>query len=103
MRRSINCNLALFSMDENNPRIKALQKLGGVTAVYENGYVTLCRGPWKMRVMKAKDIPLTYGGKAKFMIQNILPAIIAANVKGISNEELKLVLKTFHHFSSQTT
>lgn len=102
MRRSINCNLALFSMDENNPRIKALQKLGGVTAVYENGYVTLCRGPWKMRVMKAKDIPLTYGGKAKFMIQNILPAIIAANVKGISIEDMKVALETFLPSASQT-
>lgn len=102
MRRSINCNLALFSMDEKNPRIKALQKLGGVTAVYENGYVTLCRGPWKMRVMKAKDIPLTYGGKAKFMIQNILPAIIAANVKGISIEDMKVALETFLPSASQT-
>lgn len=102
MRRSIECNLALFSMDENNPRIKALQKLGGITAVYENGYVTLCRGPWKMRVMKVEDIPLTYGGKAKFMIQNILPAIIAANVQGITIEDMKVALETFIPSASQT-
>ena len=102
MRRSIECNLALFSMDEDNPRIKALQKLGGITAVYENGYVTLCRGTWKMRVMKAENIPLTYGGKAKFMIQNILPAIIAANVRGISIEDMKMALETFIPSASQT-
>ncbi|SDX03048.1 cyanophycin synthetase [Aequorivita viscosa] len=102
MRRAINCNLALFSMDEENPRIKALQKLGGITAVYENGYVTLCRGTWKMRVMKAEDIPLTYGGKALFMIQNILPAIIAANVRGISIEDMKVALETFIPSASQT-
>ena len=102
MRRTIACNLALFSMDENNPRIKALQKLGGITAVYENGYVTLCRGTWKMRVMKAENIPLTYGGKAKFMIENILPAIIAANVRGISIEDMKMALETFIPSASQT-
>ena len=102
MRRSINCNLALFSMDEENPRIKALQKLGGITAIYENGYVTLCRGTWKMRIMKAEDIPLTYGGKATFMIQNILPAIIAANVRGISIEDMKAALETFIPSASQT-
>lgn len=102
MRRSITCNLALFSMDEENPRIKALQKLGGITAVYENGYVTLCRGTWKMRVMKAEDIPLTYGGKATFMIQNILPAIIAANVKGIAIEDMKVALQSFIPSASQT-
>ncbi|MRT15668.1 cyanophycin synthetase [Vitellibacter sp. q18] len=102
MRRSITCNLALFSMDEENPRIKALQKLGGITAVYENGYITLCRGTWKMRIMKAENIPLTYGGKATFMIQNILPAVIAANVRGIGIEDMKMALETFIPSASQT-
>ena len=102
MRKSINCNLALFSMDEENPRIKALQKLGGITAIYENGYVTLCRGTWKMRIMKAENIPLTYGGKATFMIQNILPAVIAANVRGIGIEDMKVALETFIPSASQT-
>ncbi len=102
MRKSLDCNVALFSMDEDNPRIKALQRIGGITAVYENGYVTLCRGTWKMRIMKAENIPLTYGGKAKFMIQNILPVIIACNVKGISIEDMKAALETFLPSASQT-
>ncbi|WP_310992977.1 cyanophycin synthetase [Aequorivita marina] len=102
MRRNINCNLALFSMDEDNPRIKALQKLGGITAVYENGYITLCRGTWKMRIMKAEDIPLTYGGKATFMIQNVLPAVIAANIRGIGMEDIKVALQTFIPSANQT-
>jgi len=102
MRRGIDCNLALFSMDEDNPRIQALQRIGGITAVYENGYVTLCRGVWKMRIMRAENIPLTYGGKAMFMIQNILPAIIAANVQGISIEDTKAALETFIPSATQT-
>ncbi|MFY0602782.1 MAG: cyanophycin synthetase [Flavobacteriaceae bacterium] len=102
MRRSLDCNVALFSMDENNPRIKALQRIGGITAVYENGFVTICRGEWKMRVMKAEDIPLTYGGKAKFMIQNVLPAILTANIQGISIEDMKAALETFIPSASQT-
>ncbi|MFT5102713.1 MAG: cyanophycin synthetase [Candidatus Latescibacterota bacterium] len=102
MRRGINCNLALFSMDEENPRIQALQRKGGITAVYENEYVTICRGSWKMRIMKAKDIPLTYGGKAEFMIQNVLAAVLAANVRGISIEDMKAGLETFIPSASQT-
>lgn len=102
MRRSVDCNVALFSMDENNPRIKALQRIGGITAVYENGYVTICRGEWKMRIMKAGHIPLTYGGRARFMIQNVLPAILAANIKGISIEDMKAALETFIPSASQT-
>ena len=102
MRRSIECNLALFSMDENNPRIQALQRKGGITAIYENGFVTICRGQWKMRVMRAEAIPLTFGGKAEFMIQNILPAVLAAHVQGISIEDTKVALETFIPSPSQT-
>lgn len=102
MRRGLLCNVALFSMNENNPRILALQRKGGITAIYENGYVTLCRGEWKMRVMKAHEIPITYGGKAEFMIQNILPAIIAANIQGASIEDMKAGLSTFIPSPNQT-
>ncbi len=102
MRRNLTCNVALFSLNEENPRIKALQRKGGITAIYENGYVTICRGEWKMRVMRAEEIPLTYGGKAEFMIQNVLPAVLAANIQGVSIEDMKAGLESFLPSPSQT-
>ncbi|MEZ4857613.1 MAG: cyanophycin synthetase [Flavobacteriaceae bacterium] len=102
MRRTVNCNVALFSMDEENPRIQAMQRLGGITAVYENGFVTICRGIWKMRIMRVEQIPLTYGGKALFMIKNVLAAVLAAHVRGISNQDIKASLETFIPSASQT-
>ncbi len=102
MRRTVNCKVALFSMDEHNPRIQALQRLGGITAVYENGFVTICRGVWKMRIMKAEQIPLTYGGRATFMIKNVLAAVLAAHVRGISNQDITAALETFIPSASQT-
>ncbi|SCY23368.1 cyanophycin synthetase [Nonlabens sp. Hel1_33_55] len=102
MRKNVDCNVALFSMDEENPRIKALQKLGGVTAIYENGYISICKGEWKMRIIRAEDVPLTYGGKAQFMIKNILPAVIAGNVQGFSIEDMRAALESFIP-SAQTT
>lgn len=102
MRKSVNCNVALFSMDEDNPRIKAMQKLGGISAIYENGYITICRGEWKIRITKAVNVPLTYGGKATFMIQNILPAVITGYVRGFSIEDMKMALETFIPSPAQT-
>ncbi|GEQ85202.1 cyanophycin synthetase [Patiriisocius marinistellae] len=102
MRRSLDCKVALFSMDEENSRVKALQRKGGITAIYENGFVTICKGEWKMRVMKAVNIPLTYGGKADFMIQNVLAAVLAAHVQGIRIEDMKVALETFIPSASQT-
>lgn len=102
MRKSVNCNVALFSLDENNPHIKALQKVGGICAIYENGYITICRGTWKIRVIKAVNVPLTYGGKATFMIQNVLPAVITAYLRGFSIEDMKMSLETFIPSATQT-
>ena len=102
MRKGLDCKVALFSMDENNPRIKEFQEQNGLTAIYEEGYVTITRGKWKMRVIMAKNIPLTFGGKAGFMIQNILAAILAAHVRGFSIEDMKVALETFIPSPSQT-
>lgn len=102
MRRNVDCNVALFSMDENNSHIKAMQRMDGLCAVYENGYITICKGEWKMRVIKAVNVPLTYGGRAKFMIQNVLPAALAAYVRGFTIEDIKTSLETFIPSASQT-
>ena len=102
MRRTVNCNVALFSMDENNPRIKAMQKLGGLTAVFENGFITVCRGEWKMRIIKAVYVPLTFGGRASFMIQNVLPAVLTAYIQRFTIDEMKVALETFMPSPAQT-
>ncbi|MBX2846416.1 MAG: cyanophycin synthetase [Saprospiraceae bacterium] len=102
MRKNVDCNVALFSMDEDNPRIKRHMERGGLSAIYENGYVTICRGPWKVRVEKAVNIPLTFGGKATFMIQNVLPAILTAHIRGVKLEDLKTALQTFIPSPGQT-
>lgn len=96
MKDGLTCNIALFSMDENNPRIKEHCAGGGLATVYENGFVTIMKGNWKIRVMAAKDIPLTYEGKAVHNIANCLPAVLATYLyRDISIDDIKLGLQTF--------
>jgi len=102
MRKKAISNIALFSMDENSTRIKAMQKKNGLSAIYENGYITICKGEWKLRIMKAVNIPLTFGGKAEFMIQNILPAVLAAYLRGVTIEDIKIGLQSFNPSPAQT-
>mgnify|MGYP003867072369 CR=1 FL=1 len=102
MRKKLDCNVALFSLDENNSHIKAIQKVGGLCAIYENGYITICKAAWKMRIVKAVNVPLTYGGKAVFMIQNVLPAVLTAYIRGFTIEDIKMSLETFMPSPSQT-
>lgn len=102
MRKSLSCKVAFFSMDENNPHILAQQRSGGLSAVYENGYITICKGEWKLRVIKAVNIPLTFGGRATFMIQNVLPAVLTAYIKCFTIEDIKVGLETFIPSPAQT-
>jgi len=50
MRHSVKGNVALFSMDENNERIKRHAKNGGLSAIYENGFITVMKGEWKFEL-----------------------------------------------------
>jgi cyanophycin synthetase len=64
--------------------------------VYENGYVTIMKGTWKIRVMAAKDIPITYDGKAIHNIANCLPAVMASYLyRDITIEDVRQGLQTF--------
>jgi len=102
MRKNITSKIALFSLDENNPRIVKHCENGGIAAIVENGYITICKGTWKIRVDKVLNIPLTISGKAVFMIQNILPAVLAGFVQGFKLEDMRLALETFIPSPTQT-
>jgi cyanophycin synthetase len=103
MKEGLECNVAFFSMDENNPRIKKHCKAGGYAAVFENGYITIMKGTWKIRVIKVSEVPVTYGGKAIHNIMNCLPAVLSTYFwRNIEIEDIKLALQTFVPSSTQT-
>ena len=103
MRKGLECNVALFSMDENSPRIKRHSQRGGLSSVFENGYVTIMKGTWKVRVMPVSEIPVTYGGKALHNIANVLPAVLSTYLfKDITIEDIRQALQTFIPSSTQT-
>lgn len=95
MRDGLDCKVALFSLHEDNPRIKEHCAKGGLAAVYEHGYVTILKGGWKIRVEKVTNIPITFSGKAEFNISNVLGATLAAYVRDFKTEDIRLALQTF--------
>ena len=102
MRERVEGHVVLFSMDENNKNIQRQAKRGRISCVYENGYITILKGKWKVRIEKAVNIPLSYGGRAEFMIQNVLAATLACFVHGVSIEDLRVGLTTFNAGTAQT-
>jgi cyanophycin synthetase len=103
MKDDLTCNIALFSMDEKNPRIISHTKSGGYAAVLENGYITIMKGTWKIRVVKVTEVPVTYGGKALHNIMNCLPAVLSTYFwRNIAIEDIRLALQTFVPSAAQT-
>ena len=103
MGKELSCNVALFSMDEDNPRIKRHCDKGGLAAVFENGFISIKKGNWKIRVMPVKDIPITFEGRALHNIENCLPAVLATYLfRDITIEDIRSALSSLLPSSSQT-
>jgi cyanophycin synthetase len=100
--KELTCNIAYFSLDEDSEIVKNLSKEGKTVAVYENGFLTIKKGEWKIRVERATLVPLTLGGKAKFMIANALAATLAGYLYGFKTEDISLSLQTFIPSAAQT-
>jgi cyanophycin synthetase len=98
----VDCNVAYFSLNEENPVIVEHCKKGGIAAIYENGFITIKKGEWKFRVEKASSIPLTFGGRVGFMISNVLAATLATYTYGFSIEDIRMCLDTFIPSAAQT-
>lgn len=96
------CNVAYFSRNENNPVIRAHCKSGGIACICENGFITIKKGDWKIRVQRVALIPLTFGGTVPFMIENVLAATLAAFLWGFKTEDIKTALETFIPSAAQT-
>jgi cyanophycin synthetase len=95
MKEDVVAQVALFSMDENNPRIISHCRKGGLAMVYENGFITLIERRKRTRIEQVKNIPITFGGAADFNIANSLAAALALYVQHIDLDTIREGLKSF--------
>lgn len=95
MRAHVKSKIALFSMNKENPRIVEHCQSGGVAAVYDEGYITIYSGTLAIKIDHVQNIPLTFCGKAEFMIENVLPAALSAFLRGVKPEDIRQALQSF--------
>ncbi|MEO8794578.1 MAG: cyanophycin synthetase [Daejeonella sp.] len=102
MGKTARCNVAYFTMDEKNMVVREHCRKGGVAAIYENGFITIKKGDWKIRIAKVTHIPITFNGTVSFMTQNALAASLATFVWGFKIQDIRLSLETFIPSAAQT-
>ena len=95
--KDVRCNVAYFSLDEKNPVIKDHCQKGGIAAIYENGFITIKKGDWKIRIEKVTHVPITFNGTVSFMTQNVLAASLATFVWGLKLKISGYLLKHLFH------
>ncbi|MGF1590761.1 MAG: cyanophycin synthetase [Pleurocapsa sp.] len=102
MAEKLNCKVAYFSMNPDNPIIIEHIRRNGLAAIYENGYLSILEGTWTLRVEKAVNIPMTMGGMAPFMIANALASCLATFAQGVDIELIRQGVRTFTTSAEQT-
>ena len=95
MKNTLNCNIALFSMDANNERIKKHCSEGGLSAYIEDNYFVISKGGDKTKIAAVDQVPLTFSGTCEFMIKNVLPALLAASISDFPIETITAALNSF--------
>ncbi|MFL5740797.1 MAG: cyanophycin synthetase [Flavisolibacter sp.] len=95
MRERISCKLALFSLFSDNIRIEQHCRQGGIAAFYEDGFLMLRVGNQLIPIEEAKNIPISFNGKAQFNIANALAASLAAYTNGIRLSTIRVALRNF--------
>ncbi|MCU0515522.1 MAG: cyanophycin synthetase [Oscillatoria sp. Prado101] len=102
MAKKVKALVAYFSMNPDNPLLREHTRKGGLAAVYENGYLSILKGDWTLRIEQAVNVPLTLEGRAPFQIANALAACLAAYSQGVSIDDIRAALDSFTASVSQT-
>lgn len=89
--------VAYFSLDPLNERFRAHVASGGLGATMDR-HDTLClyRSTLRIPIVHARQVPITFEGKARFNISNALTAALAAFGAGITLDDIRGGLTTFH-------
>ncbi|HLN20972.1 MAG TPA: cyanophycin synthetase [Bacteroidales bacterium] len=95
MRERVKSTVGLFSIDDKSRRVVQHCSNGGTGALYSNGKLSIIKGDNEEFNISAEDIPITFGGRAPFMIENILAAMLAAWSRGINSEIITKALMCF--------
>jgi cyanophycin synthetase len=96
MKDGLKCRIGLFSLDQHTPRITAHCGNGGVAVILSSDKdIVILKGSENLVVENVLNIPVTMGGKADFMIANVLPVVLAAYLMDFSVENIRYALVNF--------
>ncbi|HEX8254252.1 MAG TPA: cyanophycin synthetase [Thermoanaerobaculia bacterium] len=101
MREQADCRIAFFSLDPNNETFRTHVEANGLGATIENGWLMLYENGMRIPLTEDRNVPISFGGKARFNIANALAAVLATFATNIGVSDIVSGLQSF--FQSATT
>lgn len=96
MKNKLQCNIALFCTNsENKNIISHIEKGGTVVYTDTNKDIYIHHSEGKIFIFNASEVPITRKGKAGFMIENLLPVVMASYLSGMQPDQIADALKSF--------
>jgi cyanophycin synthetase len=91
----LHASIIWVSQDPRNRTVNAHRNAGGRAILAEGDWLVEARGSQTRQIARLEEIPLTFGGRAQHMIENVLCATAAARAFGLSREQIAAGLHSF--------
>lgn len=95
MAEQLNNRIAWFGLDPERPVLGEQLANRREAAFLKDGWLVLAYAGHTRRIVRATDIPVTFGGVARYNIANALGAMLLCKVLGASDEAVGNGLKAF--------
>jgi UDP-N-acetylmuramyl tripeptide synthase len=95
MASGLSQRIIWFGLDAGHPVIKQHLQHHGEAAFLTDGWLVLASGDSSRKIIPAAEIPITFGGAARYNIRNALGAMALCSVLGVADEALAAGLRAF--------
>jgi len=94
-------HITWFGLDADIPVLKEQLQNDGGAAYLSDGWLVLAEKGKTRKIVKARDIPITFGGVARYNISNALGAMALCHALGVGDMALAEGLKAFSGDASE--
>ncbi|HSH40904.1 MAG TPA: cyanophycin synthetase, partial [Arenicellales bacterium] len=89
-------SIIYFTLDPGSRPVRDHVREHGVAFTVSNGSIVMRQGHVEAEVIPVADVPITFGGHARFNISNALAAAAAGHALGLTIGDIQMGLQTFH-------
>jgi len=89
-------SIIYFTLDPDSRPVRDHVREHGVAFTVSNGNIVMRQGHVEAEVIAVADVPITFGGHARFNIANALAAAAAGHALGLTIGDIQMGLQTFH-------